>query len=106
MNILTEIIEASDEMVDALSIEGFFNEQSFIKPSDLRNELQIQMQRNWEQDDFLGLSDTQFEDICKMIVQDRIGIALSDLVQEGYVQSAVNPDGEIVYSLTDKPFEL
>lgn len=104
MDILTEIVELSHEIVDALSMEGFFSEQPFIKPSDLRNELQIQMQRNWEQDDFLGLTDTQFEDACVAISQDRISIALADLVSEGYVSTSVNEDGELVYQATEKPF--
>ena len=106
MDILTEIIETSDNMVDVLHEEGFFDEHSFIHPSDLRVALQIKMQRKWEQENEMFLSDTEFLEVCNELITESISEGLSDLVESGHVELSVRPDGELVYSKTDKPFEL
>ena len=104
MDILTEIIETSDNMVDVLNEEGFFEEHTLIHPSDLRVALQIKMQRKWEQEDNMYLTDNEFLDVCNELITESINEGLSTLVESGHVAVAVNPDGELVYSKTDKPF--
>jgi hypothetical protein len=47
MNILTEIIEVSDEIIDTLKEEKFFEETPFINELALKRELQKHMQYNW-----------------------------------------------------------
>jgi hypothetical protein len=106
MDILTEIIETSDNMVEVLKEDGFFDEQLLIHPSDLRVALQIKMQRKWEQENDMYLNDTEFLDVCNELMTENISKGLSDLIDSGHVEVAVNPDGELVYSMTDKPFEL
>ena len=44
MNILTEIIEVSDEIIDTLKEEKFFEETPFINELALKRELQKHMQ--------------------------------------------------------------
>jgi hypothetical protein len=99
MDILNEITEIATELVDTLAENGFFSEQPFISPSELRRELQINMQRKWEQDNDIFLSDDEFIELCSEITKDRISIALADLVSEGLVQTSVNENGELVYNL-------
>jgi hypothetical protein len=106
MDILTEIIETSDNMVEVLKEDGFFDEQLLIHPSDLRVALQIKMQRKWEQENDMYLNDTEFLDVCNELMTENISKGLSDLIDSGHVAVAVNPTGELVYSMTDKPFEL
>jgi uncharacterized protein YjgD (DUF1641 family) len=106
MDILTEIIEVSDEMIDALKEENFFEETPFIDELKLKRAIQIQMQYNWEQTDNMYLNDEQFFQIVTDLMSDGISNGLSDLIESGHVQAAVNPNGEIVYSLTGKPLEL
>lgn len=106
MDILTEIIETSDNMVEVLAEDGFFNEHSLIHPSDLRVALQIKMQRKWEQDNEMYLSDSEFLEVCNEVMTESISQGLSNLIDSGHVAVAVNPNGELVYSKTDKPFEL
>ena len=106
MDILTEIIETSDNMVDVLNEEGFFEEHKLIHPSDLRVALQIKMQRKWEQENNMYLTDNEFLDVCNELVTESVSNGLATLIESGHVAVAVNPDGELVYSKTDKPFEL
>lgn len=106
MDILTEIIETSDNMVDVLKEDGFFDEHALIHPSDLRVALQIRMQRKWEQDNEMYLTDDEFLEVCNIVITESVSDGLSELIKSGHVSIAVNPDGELVYSKTDKPFEL
>jgi len=106
MNILTEIIETSDNMVDVLKEDGFFDEYLLIHPSDLRVALQIKMQRKWEQANDMYLDDEEFLDVCNELMAENISKGLSDLIDSGHVEVAVDPNGELVYSTTDKPFDL
>ena len=106
MDILTEIIETSDNMVEVLHEEGFFDEHTLIHPSDLRVALQIKMQRKWEQEDNMYLTDDEFLEVCNEVVTESVSDGLSKLIESGHVAVGVNPNGELVYSKTDKPFEL
>ena len=106
MDILTEIIETSDNMVDVLHEEGFFDEHTLIHPSDLRVALQIKMQRKWEQENEMYLTDDEFLEVCNEVVTESVSEGLSTLIESGHVAVGVNPNGELVYSKTDKPFEL
>jgi hypothetical protein len=106
MDILTEIIEVSDEIIDTLKEEKFFEETPFIKPLALKRELQKQMQYNWEQTNSMQLEDWQFLEIVNDLIADSVNNSLLDLIESGHVQSAVNPDGELCYSLTGKPLDI
>jgi hypothetical protein len=44
--------------------------------------------------------------VCNELITESVSNGLSDLIQSGHVEVAVNPNGEMVYSTTDKPFEL
>ena len=106
MDILTEIIEASDEIIDTLKEENFFEDTPFINELSLKRELQKRMQYNWEQTNSMQLEDWQFLEIVNDLIADSVSNSLSDLIGSGHVQAGVNPNGEIVYSLTGKPLEL
>jgi hypothetical protein len=64
------------------------------------------MQRKWEQENDMYLNDTEFLEVCNELITESVSNGLSDLIESGHVEIAVNPNGEIVYSTTDKPFEL
>jgi hypothetical protein len=106
MDILNEIIEISTEMVNSLEEDGFFEEHQFIDRIPLKRALQIAMQRKWEQENDMYLDDEEFLDLCNELIAENISKGLSDLVDSGHVQVVVNPDGELAYLATDKPFEL
>jgi hypothetical protein len=97
MDILTEIIEASEQMITILLEEGFFDDSIFIEPEKLQYELQIAMQRKWEQENKMVLTDTEFIEICNNVSNQAIGETLSGLVDKGAVSMAITDKGELAY---------
>jgi hypothetical protein len=52
------------------------------------------------------LEDWQFLEIVNDLIAEGVSKGLSDLIESGHIQSAVNPDGELCYSLTGKPLDI
>ena len=98
MDILNEIIEISDEMVNSLEEDGFFEEHQFIDRIPLKRALQIAMQRKWEQEDDMLLTDKEFLEVCQSVSNKSIGKTIEDLVDKGALNMSINKDGEILYS--------
>ena len=105
MDILSEIIEISDEMVNSLEEDGFFEEHQFIDRIPLKRALQIAMQRKWEQENDMLLTDKEFLEICKLVSNNGISKTIEDLVDKGALNMSVNEDGEILYS-ANKDFQF
>ena len=98
MDILNEIIEISDEMVNSLEEDGFFEEHQFIDRIPLKRALQITMQRKWEQEDDMILTDKEFLEVCQNVSNNGIGKTIEDLIDKGALNMSINEDGEILYS--------
>jgi hypothetical protein len=105
MDILNEIIEASNHMLDALEETDFFAEAPFIDRIPLKRALQIAMQRKWEQEDDMFLNDAEFLEVCQSVSNKTIGKTIEDLVDKGALNMSVNEDGEILYS-ANKDFQF
>ena len=105
MDILSEIIELSTEMVNSLEEDGFFVETPFIDRIPLKRALQIAMQKKWEQEDDMFLNDKEFLEVCKTVSNNGIGKTIEDLVDKGALNMSVNEDGEILYS-ANKDFQF
>jgi hypothetical protein len=106
MEILSEIIEVSDEMVNSLQEDGFFEEHQFIDRIPLKRALQIAMQRKWEQENDMILTDEEFLEVCQNVSNNGIGKTIEDLVDKGALNMSVNKDGDILYSANkDYKFE-
>jgi len=105
MDILSEIIEISTEMVNSLEETGFFEENEFIDRIPLKRALQIAMQRKWEQEDDMFLNDAEFLEVCNNVSNNGIGKTIEDLVDRGALNMSVNVDGEILYS-ANKDFQF
>jgi hypothetical protein len=104
MDILSEIIELSTEMVNSLEEDGFFEEHQFIDRIPLKRALQIAMQRKWEQEDDMILTDKQFLEVCQNVSNNGIAKTIEDLIDKGALNMSVNEDGEILYS-SNKDFK-
>jgi hypothetical protein len=104
MDILSEIIEASNHMIDALEENDFFLENPFLEQISLRRALQIRMQQKWEQEEEIHLSDEEFLDVCQSVSNNEIANTIESLVDKGALNMSVNEDGEIVYS-ANKDYE-
>lgn len=103
MQILTEIIELSNEIVDTLEQTGFFEESPFIERLPLKIKLQEKMQRKWEQENEMMLTDAEFIELCNEVIGNEVAKTLGDLVDKGAINMNIGSDGEIRYS-TNKDF--
>lgn len=100
MNILTEIIETADNIVTQLAKDGFYEEYVFCEPFKLRRELEIQMQRNWEQLEDVWLSEEQFTEIVERITTESIHSTFGDMVMDGtIIMDSVDSNGQLLYKL-------
>ena len=98
MDILNEIIEVSNQIVDTLDEHEFFEENVFIERLQLKRNFQTAMQRKWEQEDNMFLTDTEFLKVCNDTMEANISTTIMDLVEQGALDMSVNPNGEILYS--------
>lgn len=100
MDILHEIIETADNIMIELEHSDFYEQYIFCDPFKLRRELEMQMQRNWEQLEDIHLSDEQLMDIIYKVTSEGISKTFSDMVMDGtIVMDSVNADGELLYKL-------
>ena len=105
MDILSEIIEVSNQIMDSLEESDFFLENPFIEQIPLKRALQIRMQQKWEQEEDIFLTDEEFLDVCQNVSNNEIANTIESLVDKGALNMSVNEDGEILYS-ANKDFQF
>ena len=98
MDILPEIIEVTNEMIDALDEGGFFENNPFIERLPLKRKLQNLMQRRWEEFDDYKLTWEEVENVMQDVLQESVSNTLEDLVDKGAINMSISGSGEIVYS--------
>lgn len=105
MDILNEIIEVSNQMIDTLDENEFFEENVFIERLKLKRNIQAAMQRKWEQQNEMYLSDEEFVSVCNETMEACVNNTIMDLVEKGALDMSVNENGEILYS-NNKNFDF
>lgn len=101
MNILSEIVEKSNDIIALLDSNGFFDKNIFCPKIRLKIELQIRMQRKWEQENEMHLSTIEFEQIISEISREELSETLFDLVDKKILKLSVNSSGELMYSVNN-----
>lgn len=101
MNILTEIIEKSDEIVDILNQTNFFDDYPFVDEGVFKYRLQVAMQRKWEQADDMNLTSEEFIILVRAVSSEGISDTINEMCEKNLLRMAVNPKGELVYTLSD-----
>jgi hypothetical protein len=101
MNILTEIVEKSYEIVDILNQTNFFADYPFVDEDVFKYRLQVAMQRKWEQVDDMNLSSEEFIILVRVISSEGISDTINKMCEKDLLRMAVNPKGELVYTLSD-----
>ena len=101
MNILTEIIEKSYEIVDILNQTNFFDDYPFVDEDVFKYRLQVAMQRKWEQADDMNLNSEEFIILVKAVSSEGISDTINEMCEKNLLRMAVNPKGELVYTLSD-----
>lgn len=98
MEILPEIIELSNEMIDTLDEAGFFENNPFIERLPLKRKLQSTMQRKWEEQFEMYLTEEECENVMKETLSDSVANTIEDLVVKGALNMSIDSDGVINYS--------
>lgn len=100
MNILTEIVETADNIMNELESSDFYEQYIFCDPFKLRRELEMQMQRNWEQIEDIHLSDEQLMEIIQKVTTEGVNKTFGEMVMDGtIVMDSVDQNGELLYKL-------
>lgn len=107
MEILSEIIEISNQIIDTIDEQGFFddNQTPFVERLPLKRMLQNKMQRKWEEQNEMLLTESEFIECVNFVASDSINNALESLVDKGALNMGIDTEGEIVYS-ANKDFDL
>lgn len=102
MNILSEIIEKSDNIIGILSKTNFFNDYPFIDVDKFKYKLQVAMQYKWEQYEEINLTSKEFSHLIQLASQDGISETLYEMSERELLSLSVNKKGQLVYTITDK----
>ena len=103
MDILHEIIETADNIMSELEETDFYEQYLFCDPFKLRRELEIQMQRNWQQLDDIHLSVEQLMEVINKVTTEGINKTFGDMVMDGtLIMDSVDANGEILYKINPK----
>jgi len=98
MHILTEIVEVSDSIIGTLKETGFFEEHVFVEKIPLKLKLQEAMQRKWEQENEMLLTDKEFLKVCDEVMHETLSQTIGGLVDKGALNMSIDENGEINYS--------
>jgi len=99
MDILPEIIALSNEMIDTLDEAEFFEGNPFIERLPLKRKLQITMQRKWEQEGDMYLTDLECEMVMQEVLSESVGDTIESLVDKGALNMNIDTDGTILYKV-------
>jgi len=99
MDILTEIIEATNSIIGTLKETDFFKEYVFIEEIPLKRKLQQAMQRKWEQEGEMLLTDKEFIKVCDEVMHETLSDTLGGLVDKEALEMSIDENGEINYSI-------
>ena len=106
MQILTEIVDSSHELLNELKEIEFFKSNPFIDETAFLNIIQIEMQRKWEMEGDMELTDDEIISITNSIIMTEISDTLSVMVDTGDVKMSINNGGEFVYQLNNNKDEI
>lgn len=101
MNILSEIIEKSDNIIGILSKTNFFNDYPFIDIDKFKYKLQVAMQYKWEQYEDINLTSKEFSHLIHLASQDGISETLYEMSERELLSLSVNKNGKLVYTIAD-----
>jgi ribosomal protein S8 len=101
MNILTEIIEKTDNIIELLNKTNFFSDYPFIDADNFKYKLQVRMQYKWEEEEEINLTSDEFIQVVNRASSEGISDTIFEMCDKGLLKMAVNPKGELVYALSD-----
>lgn len=96
-----EINEKAEHIVKLLKKGTFFDEYPFILPLKLKIALQASMNKKWEEEGNMNLTKKELGELVSQLNRDGLSDTIYECSQKGYLKMAINPKGELVYTISD-----
>lgn len=96
-----EINEKAEHIVKLLKKGTFFDEYPFILPLKLKIALQASMIKKWEEEGNMNLTKKELGELVSQLNRDGLSDTIYECSQKGYLKMAINPKGELVYTISD-----
>jgi hypothetical protein len=99
MDISEEIAEKAEHIVKLLKKGKFFDEYPFILPIKFKISIQEEMWRKYKAKDEINLNTEELTEIIYKLNREGLSDTILEMCDKGYLKMAVNPLGELVYSI-------
>lgn len=99
MDVSEEIAEKAEHIVKLLKKGKFFDEYLFILPIKLKISIQEEMWRKYKKSGEINLSTEELTEIVYKLNREGLSDTIYEMCGKGYLKMAVNPMGELVYSI-------
>jgi hypothetical protein len=93
-----EVVELANGIIDTLRENKFFEETPFVGETELLQKLKENMQRKWETDGEMLLTDNEFIETCNEVMHESLTDTLGTLLDKEAIEMSIGADGEIYYS--------
>jgi hypothetical protein len=99
MDISEEIAEKAEHIIRLLKKGKFFDDYPFVLPIKFKISLQEQMWRKYKRCGEINLDTEELTEIIYKLNRDGLSDTIFEMCEKGYLKMAVNPAGELVYSI-------
>ena len=106
MDVSEEIAEKAEHIVKLLKRGNFFDDYPFILPIKFKISLQEEMWRKYKRCGEINLDTEELTEIVYRLNREGLSDTIYEMCDKGYLKMAVNPMGEIVYSLNSNNKEI
>jgi len=98
MDFKYEVVELANSIVDTLRDNKFFEDTPFVGEPELLQKLKENMQRKWETEHQMLLTDNEFIETCNEVMHESLTDTLGTLLDKEAIEMSIGADGEIYYS--------
>jgi hypothetical protein len=93
-----EVVELANGIIETLHENKFFEETPFVGETELLQKLKENMQRKWETNGEMLLTDNEFIETCNEVMHESLTDTLGTLLDKEAIEMSIGADGEIYYS--------
>jgi hypothetical protein len=99
MDVSEEIAEKAEHIIKLLKKGKFFDEYPFILPIKFKIAIQEEMWRKYKKKGEINLNTEELTEIVYRLNREGLSDTILEMCDKGYLKMAVNPLGELVYSI-------
>jgi hypothetical protein len=99
MDVSEEIAEKAEHIIKLLKKGKFFDDYPFILPIKFKIAIQEEMWRKYKKKGEINLNTEELTEIVYRLNREGLSDTILEMCDKGYLKMAVNPLGELVYSI-------